>query len=71
MNNKHLSWYKEINNNFIIASRAYFLHQHDPKGFTWHFIETKAIKHDYYSSIIMWTHKNRSDEKMANEKEGE
>ena len=27
MNNKHLSWYKEINNNFIIASRAYFLHQ--------------------------------------------
>ena len=27
MNNKHLSWYKEINNNFIIASRAYFLHR--------------------------------------------
>ena len=27
MNNKLLSWYKEINNNFIIASRAYFLHQ--------------------------------------------
>ena len=26
MNNKHLSWYKEINNNFIIASRACFLH---------------------------------------------
>ena len=25
MNNKHLSWYKEINSNFIIASRAYFL----------------------------------------------
>ena len=25
MNNKHLSWIKEINNNFIIASRAYFL----------------------------------------------
>ena len=25
MNNKHLSWYKEINNNFIIASREYFL----------------------------------------------
>ena len=25
MNNKHLSWYKDINNNFIIASRAYFL----------------------------------------------
>ena len=29
-----------------------------PKGLTWHFIETKAIKHDYYSTIIMWTHKN-------------
>ena len=29
-----------------------------PKGLTWHFIETKAIRHDYYSSIIMWTHKN-------------
>ena len=29
-----------------------------PKGLTWHFIETKAIKHDYYSRIIMWTHKN-------------
>ena len=25
MNNKHLSWNKEINYNFIIASRAYFL----------------------------------------------
>ena len=25
MNNKHLSWNKEINNSFIIASRAYFL----------------------------------------------
>ena len=25
MNNKHLSWNKEINNNFIIASRAYFV----------------------------------------------
>ena len=29
-----------------------------PKGLTWHFIETKAIKHDYYSSIIIWKHKN-------------
>ena len=27
MNNKHLSLNKEINNNFIIASRAYFLHE--------------------------------------------
>ena len=32
-----------------------------PKGLTWHFIETKAIKHDYYSSIIMWTHTNSKD----------
>ena len=24
-----------------------------PKGLTWHLIETKAIKHDYYSSIII------------------
>ena len=24
-----------------------------PKGLTWHFIETKAMKHDYYSSLIM------------------
>ena len=29
-----------------------------PKGLTWHFIEIKAIKYDYYSHIIMWTHKN-------------
>ena len=28
-----------------------------PKGLTWHFIETKAIKHDHYSRIIMGTHK--------------
>ena len=33
-------------------------HPNYPKGFTWHFIETKAINHDSYSSIIMWTHKN-------------
>ena len=29
-----------------------------PKGLTWHLIETKTIKHDYYSSIIMCTHEN-------------
>ena len=29
MNYKHLSSYKEINNNYIIASRAYFLQRHD------------------------------------------
>ena len=33
MNNKHLSWNKEINNNFIIASRAYFLHLPDSSNF--------------------------------------
>ena len=27
VNNKHSSWYKEINNNVIIASRAYFLQE--------------------------------------------
>ena len=32
MNNKHLSWNKEINNNFIIASRAYF-HHFPPKPY--------------------------------------
>ena len=32
-----------------------------PKGLTWHFIETKAIKYDYDSSIIMWTHKKSKD----------
>ena len=32
-----------------------------PKGLTWHFIETKAIKHDYYSSLTMYTHKNSKD----------
>ena len=32
-----------------------------PKGLTWHFIETKAIKHDYYSSVIMRTHRNSKD----------
>ena len=32
-----------------------------PKGLTWHFIEIKAIKHDYYSSLNMWTHKNSKD----------
>ena len=29
------------------------IHPSLPKGLTWHFTETKAIKHDYYSSLIM------------------
>ena len=33
MNNKHLSWNKEINNNIIIASRAYFLHPGPASGY--------------------------------------
>ena len=32
-----------------------------PKGSTWHFIETKAIKHYYYSRLIICTHKNSRD----------
>ena len=32
MNNKHLSWIKEINNNFIIAPRAYFLQAAAPRS---------------------------------------
>ena len=36
-----------------------------PKGLTWHFIETKDIKHDYYSSIIMSKHKNSKDKYLV------
>ena len=42
----------------LFTARSLRLHPSLPKGSTWHFIETKAIQHDYYSSIIMWTHKN-------------
>ena len=49
----------------LVSAKFLFLQQDHinfhpslPKGYTWHFIETKAIKHDYYSSLIMWTHKN-------------
>ena len=45
--------------NFLIFSRINTtITVSYPKGLTWHFVETKAIKHDYYSRIIMWTHKN-------------
>ena len=44
---------------FLILSRINTtITKSHPKGLTWHFIETKAIKHDYYSVIIMCTHKN-------------
>ena len=43
------------------TARSYKLHPSLPKGSTWHFIETKTIKHGYYSSIIMWTHKKSKD----------
>ena len=62
MNNKHLSWNKEINNNFIIASRAYFLHTHGQPCQAFLFDrETNKNKHenihrtqhtDYNSTII-------------------
>jgi hypothetical protein len=42
----------------VFAQNQINYQPHYPKGFTWHFIETKAIKHDYYSSIIMIKHKN-------------
>ena len=42
----------------IFAQNQVNYHPQYPKGFTWHFIETKAIKHDYYSSVIMWIHQN-------------
>ena len=45
----------------FFRARSQRLHPSLPKGSTWHFIETKAIKHDYYSSIIMWKHKNSKD----------
>ena len=41
----------------FLTARSHKLHPSLPKGSTWHFIETKAIKHDYYSIIIMLTHK--------------
>ena len=49
MNNKHLSWIKEINNNFIIASRAYFLQclvKHLSKHSTWFHC---LIQHDCWT----------------------
>ena len=45
----------------FFTARSHKLHPSLPKGSTWHFIETKDIKHDYYSSIIMWTHKDSKD----------
>ena len=30
----------------VFAQNQVNYHPHYPKGFTWHFIETKAIKHD-------------------------
>ena len=49
----------------VFAQNQVNYHPHYPKGFTWNFIETKAIKHDYYSSIIMWTHKNSKDKYLV------
>ena len=38
---------------YVFAQNQVNYHPHYPKGFNWHFIETKAIKYDYYSIIIM------------------
>ena len=52
----------------LVSAKFLFLQQDHinfhpslPKGLTRNFIETKAIIHDYYSSLIMWTHKNCKD----------
>jgi hypothetical protein len=37
----------------VFAQNQVNYQPHYPKGITWHFIKTKAIKHDYYSSLIM------------------
>jgi hypothetical protein len=37
----------------VFAQNQVNYHPHYSKGFTWHFIQTKAIKHDYYSRLIM------------------
>jgi len=37
----------------VFAQNQVNYHRHYPKGITWHFNETKAIKHDYYGSLIM------------------
>ena len=50
---KFLDWAQK----FLLLHRIKSTIINYPKGFTWYFIETKAIKHDYYSSLIMWTHK--------------
>ena len=42
----------------VFHNKTHKLHPSLPKGSTWHFIETKAIKNYYYSIIIMWKHKN-------------
>ena len=47
MNNKHLSWYEEINNNFIIASRAYFLQL---GGVTWTWPATWATTYPIWAT---------------------
>ena len=43
----------------VFAQNRINKYPHYPKGFTWHFIEIKDTKHDYYSSLIMLTLKNR------------
>ena len=51
MNNKHLSWYEEINNNFIIASRAHFLQKSDKSSMLVHH-EKSAVCDGYIVEYI-------------------
>ena len=53
MNNKHLSWYKEINNNFIIASRAYFLQKGDTIPLCCH----HKLRHENHSVGYLCTYR--------------
>ena len=49
----------KMTNNRVSAKVSVFqqdqinCHPSLPKGLTWQFIETKSIKHDYYSILIM------------------
>jgi hypothetical protein len=40
----------------IFAQNQINKYPHYPKGFAWHIIERKHIKHDYNSRLIMLTH---------------
>ena len=64
MNNKHLSWYKEINNNIIIASRAYFLHEIPGRVQEWKKSSTQCGA-DVALSLVRFHCKEASEDKLA------